>query len=118
MKYIITESQYYILENETNGKITYEEKHLGSVYGQDSYELDLYVNGIIIGLVKYVIFEGILTIANIEVIPEYRRQGFGSRMVQYIKNIHPEAKYKPSIKTDLGVKFKHKEIPNQNVYTS
>jgi GNAT superfamily N-acetyltransferase len=107
MKLIITESQYKKIFNEN---ITYEEEHLGSIYGQDNYELGIYLNGEIVGLVKYVIFDEELTISYIEVRPEFRRQGFGSRMIQYIKKRHPYAKYKPSIKTDLGKVFKHKDI--------
>ena len=109
MKIIIAESQYKNLINEN---ITYEEEHLGSAYGQDDYELGMYIDGEIVGVVNYVIFENELTISMIQVRPEFRRRGFGSRMVQYIKKIHPESKYKPSVKTDLGVKFKHKEMPD------
>lgn len=103
-----------LLREGLDDTITYEEEHLGSVYGQDNYELGLYLNGEIVGLVNYVIFEGILTVSNIMVRPEFRRKGFGSRMMQYVKKIHPEAEYKPSVKTDLGVAFKHKEIPDLN----
>jgi ribosomal protein S18 acetylase RimI-like enzyme len=103
-----------LLREGLDDTLTYEEEHLGSVYGQDNYELGLYLNGEIVGMVNYVIFEGILTVSNILVRPEFRRKGYGSRMMQYVKKIHPEAEYKPSVKTDLGVVFKHKEIPDLN----
>lgn len=103
-----------LLKEGLNDTITYEEEHLGNTYGQDNYELGLYLNGEIVGLVEYVIFEGELTISNIIVRPEFRRRGFGSRMMQYVKKIHPEAKYVPSMMTDLGAKFKHKEISDLN----
>ena len=103
-----------LLREGLDDTLTYEEEHLGSVYGQDNYELGLYLNGEIVGMVNYVIFEGILTVSNILVRPEFRRKGYGSRMMQYVKKIHPEAEYKPSVKTDLGVAFKHKEIPDLN----
>jgi GNAT superfamily N-acetyltransferase len=103
-----------LLREGLDDTLTYEEEHLGSVYGQDNYELGLYLNGEIVGLVNYVIFEGELTVSNIIVRPEFRRRGFGSRMMQYVKKIHPEAKYKPSFKTDLGMAFKHKEVPDLN----
>lgn len=103
-----------LLREGIDDTLTYEEEHLGSVYGQDDYELGLYLNGEIVGLVNYVIFEGILTVSNIVVRPEFRRKGYGSRMMQYVKKIHPEAEYKPSIKTDLGMAFKHKEVPDLN----
>ena len=103
-----------LLKEGLESNFTYEEEHLNSVYGQDEYELGLYLNGEIVGLVNYVIFEGILTVSMINVRPEFRRKSYGSRMMQYIKQIHPEAKYKPSFKTDLGMAFKHKEIPDLN----
>lgn len=100
-----------LLRESLDSNITYEEEHLGSVYGQDNYELGLYVNGEIMGMVQFVIFEAILTVSMIEVRPEYRRKGYGSMMMEYIKKKHPEAQYKPSsVKTDLGLKFNHKEI--------
>ena len=42
--------------------------------------------------------------------PELRRRGYGSKMMSYIKKYHPDYTYKPSMKTDLGSKFKHKEV--------
>jgi hypothetical protein len=33
-------------------------------------------------------------------------------MMQYVKQQHPDAKYVPSMMTDLGVKFKHKHHDN------
>ena len=103
-----------LLKEGLDDTLTYEEEHLGSVYGQDNYELGLYLNGEIVGLVNYVIFEGELTVSMINVRPEFRRRGFGSRMMQYIKKIHPEAEYKPYLKTDMGAKFIHKEVPDLN----
>ena len=78
--------------------------------GQENMELGLYMDGEIIGLVEYVLFNGELTISDIVVVPKYRRKGFGSRMIQYLKKYHSDYTYVPSMKTDLGAKFKHKEI--------
>jgi GNAT superfamily N-acetyltransferase len=103
-----------LLKEGLNDNLTYTEEHLGSNDGQDNYELGLYLNDEIVGMVQYVIFEGELTVSDVIVRPEFRRQGFGSRMMQYIKKIHPEAEYKPSMMTDLGSAFKHKEIPDLN----
>ena len=46
-----------LLKEGLDDTLTYEEEHLGSVYGQDNYELGLYLNGEIVGLVNYVIFK-------------------------------------------------------------
>jgi GNAT superfamily N-acetyltransferase len=68
----------------------------------------VYLNDDILGIVQYTIYDGELTVNDIIVRPEYRRQGIGSKMMQYVKKQHPDAKYVPSMMTDLGVKFKHK----------
>lgn len=105
MKTLIKKKLRESLEN----RIEYRVEHLGSVYGQDNYELGAYVNDDIIGMVQYVIFNGVLTISNIVVRPEYRRLGYGSKMMQYLKTYHPDATYKASFKTDDGMKFQHKQ---------
>lgn len=100
------------INEESNKKVNYEIEHMGSVYNRDSYELGMYIDGNIVGMVQYVIFEGELTVSNIIVPPKYRRLGYGSMMMQYLKEYHPEAKYKPSFKTDDGMKFNHKQHAN------
>lgn len=95
---------------ETEEKITYSQEHIASYSGQDNYEIGIYLNGTIIGVVEYTTFEGELTISDITVLPKYRRRGVGSRLVQMMKDKHPTYKYKPSMKTDDGSKFKHKKV--------
>lgn len=90
--------------------LKYKIEHIDSYSDQDNMELGLYLGNDIIGLVQYTLYGEDLTISDILVRPEYRRKGYGSRMVKYIKTKHPEFKYKPSYKTDLGSKFKHKDI--------
>lgn len=97
-----------LLREGLTGQLDYEIEHLNSYKGQNDYELGVYLNGDILGLVQYTIYNGELTVSDIIVRPEYRRQGIGSKMMQYIKQQHPEAKYVPSMMTDLGAKFKHK----------
>lgn len=94
----------------SEAKITYNIEHIDGYSGQDNYELGMYINGEIVGMVQYVIFRGELTVSDIIVRPEFRRKGFGSRMMQYLKQEHPDAKYTPSFKTELGSKFNHKTI--------
>jgi GNAT superfamily N-acetyltransferase len=81
---------------------------MGYHHGQDDYELGVYLNDDILGMVQYTIYDGELTVRDIIVLPKYRRLGIGSKMMQYVKQQHPDAKYVPSMMTDLGVKFKHK----------
>lgn len=98
----------FIFESEE--KITYSHEHVASYSGQDNYEIGIYLNGNIIGVVEYTTFEGELTISDITVLPKYRRRGVGSRLVQMMKEKHPTYKYRPSMKTDDGAKFKHKKV--------
>lgn len=97
-----------LLRESLTAQLNYEIEHLNSHNGQHDYELGLYLNGKILGMVQYTIFNNKLTVSDILVRPEYRRQGIGSKMMQYIKQEHPDAKYVPSMMTDLGAKFKHK----------
>lgn len=91
-------------------KLEYKIEHIDHNRGQDDMELGLYMNGDIIGLVQYTLFEKELTVKDILVRSEYRRKGFASRMMQYIKNHHSDYTYVQSYRTDLGAKFKHKII--------
>ena len=91
-------------------KVEYKFEHIDSHSGQDNYELGMYVDGDIMGMVQYVLFNGELTVSDIVVRPEFRRRGFGSMMMQAVIRNHPDHKYVPSMKTDLGAKFNHKDI--------
>jgi len=90
---------------------------------QTNFELGMYRedgkglgNGVI-GLLEYVIYKNEIRVSDIKVLPKYRRRGVGSRLIQKMKQEHPHASYKPSLKTDLGTKFKHKDIsPNEMGY--
>lgn len=92
------------------GKITFQHEHLNHYNGQDNYELGIYEDGEIIGYISYVVYEGEITISDVMVVPNRRREGFGSMLVKKMKNLHPDSTYKPSYMTDLGSKFVHKNI--------
>ena len=100
----------HILPLNEGKDIEYSFEHVNSYSGQDNYELGAYIDGNIVGLVEYVIFNKELTVSNIVVVPAYRRKGIASRMMQMVKDHHPEARYRPSMMTPDGTKFKHKEI--------
>lgn len=91
------------------GEIHFEDEHLDSYDGQNNYESGVYENGEVMGYVNYTLYEGELTVNDIMVRPNRRREGFGSMLMRHIKKLHPEYKYVPSMKTDLGAKFIHKE---------
>jgi GNAT superfamily N-acetyltransferase len=107
MKYLIKK---LLRENVDKPKFRYEVEHLSSYGEQHNYELGFYLGEEILGITQYTLFEGELTVSNIFIRPEFRRKGYASRMMQYIKQDNPEYQYKPSMKTDLGAKFKHKDI--------
>lgn len=111
-----------MLREGLNNKLRYYHRHLDSYSGQDNYQLELSLGDDLVGLAEYVLYDGEITISDINVRPELRRKGIGSRMIQSIKDEHPEDKYVPSMKTDLGAKFKHKDVSsnmdhlNENIY--
>lgn len=92
------------------GKITYTNEILNSHSGQLDGEAGIYVDGEIIGVAQYVLYNGELTISDIFVRPEFRRRGYGSRLIKYIKQENPDYKYVPSMKTEDGSKFIHKDL--------
>lgn len=102
---------YKLFESDNTPKtIDYRFEHINSYSGQHNYELGAYIDNNIVGLVEYVLYDGELTISDVVVLPKYRRMGIGSRMMRRVKDNHPEYVYRPSMKTDLGGKFIHKEI--------
>jgi len=90
--------------------ISFEHEHLDHYDGQDNYELGIYEDGEVMGYVQYVIFDNEITVSDILVRPNRRREGFGSMLIKKMKQLHPEATYRPSLKTDLGSKFIHKDV--------
>jgi GNAT superfamily N-acetyltransferase len=92
------------------GEIRFEEEHLDYYDGQNNYELGVYEDDEIIGYVSYVIYDNEITVSDILVRPNRRREGFGSMLIKKMKQLHPESTYKPSLKTDLGAKFVHKDV--------
>lgn len=108
MKYL---KSYKLFESDNTQKaIDYRFEHINSYSGQHNYELGAYIDNNIVGLVEYVLYDGELTISDVVVLPKYRRMGIGSRMMRRVKDNHPEYVYRPSMKTDLGGKFIHREI--------
>lgn len=90
--------------------ITYTNEVVDSYSGQTNCEAGVYVNEEIVGIVQYVLFEDELSISHIFVRPEFRRLGYGSKLMKYIKEENPDYHYVPSFKTDLGAAFKPKEV--------
>lgn len=91
-------------------KITYTNEVLDHYSGQTNCEAGIYLDGEIVGIVQYVLYDGKLTVSDIFIREEFRRKGFGSRLMKFIKEKNPEYEYKSSMKTELGSKFKHKDV--------
>lgn len=91
-------------------KFSYENTVTDAYSGQINCAAYIYVNKELVGGVDYVLYDGELTVSNIIVKPEWRRQGIGSRLMKYIKEINPEFKYIPSWKTEEGSLFIHKDL--------
>lgn len=90
--------------------ISFQHEHLDHYDGQDNYELGIYEDDEVMGYVQYVIYNNEITVSDILVRPNRRREGFGSMLIKKMKQLHPESTYKPSLKTDLGAKFIHKDV--------
>lgn len=99
-------------------KITYYNGSTDAYSGQVNMEAAIYIDGQIIGAVEYVLYDGELTVSHIYIKPEYRRQGYGSRLMKFIQQENPEYKYVPSMKTPEGAAFKHKDLPLENKFVS
>ena len=97
------------IDNNNRG-ISFEHEHLNTHHGQSDYELAIYEDGNIIGYIDYTLYDNEITVSYAFVRPDRRREGFGSMLIKKMKQLHPEAEYKPSLKTDLGSKFIHKDI--------
>ncbi len=107
IKQILRES----IEPKVEPKVEYKIEHLDSYDGQHNYELGLYINGNVMGVVQYVLYDGELTVSHIEVREGFRRKSYGSAMMKYLKQKYQgEYKYVPSMKTTDGAEFKHKEV--------
>lgn len=96
--------------------ITYSNEVLNYQHGQLDCEAGIYVDKEIVGVVQYTLFDEELTIKHIFIRPEYRRKGYGSRLMKYIQKENPDYTYKPSLKTELGGEFKHKDLPLEENY--
>lgn len=99
-------------------KITYYNGSTDAYSGQVNMEAAIYIDGQIIGAVEYVLYDGELSVSHIYIKPEYRRQGYGSRLMKFIQQENPEYKYVPSMKTPEGAAFKHKDLPLESKFVS
>ena len=57
--------------------ISFEHEHLAHYDGQDNYELGIYENGEVMGYVDYTIYDNEITVSDILVRPNRRREGLG-----------------------------------------
>ena len=100
--------------NESIGKITFYDECLNSYSGQTDMECGVYEDGEVVGYVDYTLYDGELSVKYIFVRPDRRREGFASMLMNYIKKANPDFIYVPSEMTELGAKFKHKQILESN----
>jgi GNAT superfamily N-acetyltransferase len=93
-----------------NPDITYTDECTDAYSGQQNFTACIYVDKEIVGCVEYVLYSGELTVSDIQVKPEYKRMGYGSRLMKYIKEENPRYNYISSMKTEDGTAFVHKDI--------
>ena len=61
--------------------------------------------GEVIGIINYSIFDDEIDIKMIEVVEGYRRQGVGTRMIEYLKNENLDMKINTGLSTKMGTPF-------------
>jgi len=98
------------------GKFTYTNEMLGYHHGQYDFEAGIWQDDDVLGVVSYTLYNGALTISDILVHPKFRRKGIGSRLVKFIKQINSDSTYEPSMKTEDGSKFTHKDVDLGEAY--
>lgn len=98
--------------------INYTNEILDAYSNQINCEAGIYLDDTIIGVVQYVLYDRELTVSDIFIRHEYRRMGYGSKLMKYIKEINPTYKYIPSMKTTDGSKFVHKDISLTEKYNA
>jgi len=91
-------------------KITYTNEVVDAYSGQLNCEAGIYIDGDIVGVVEYVLYEKELTVSDIFIRPEFRRKGYASRLMKYIQQENPNYIYRPSLKTPEGAAFVHKNL--------
>ena len=70
--------------------------------GQIDMEMAVYKGEIPVGSMQYSVYEGIPKISMIEVLPEYRRQGYGTRLLRYLQEQYPDVEIEWGILTEDG----------------
>ena len=76
-------------------KITYTNEVIDAYSGQLNCEAGIYLDGEIVGIVEYVLYDGELSVSHIFVRSEFRRKGFGSSLLKYIKEENKNFKNVP-----------------------
>jgi GNAT superfamily N-acetyltransferase len=61
--------------------------------------------GEMVGYIDYSVFEDELDIKYVHVAEPYRRQGLGTRMIEFLKQENPETKIRTGLATDMGAPF-------------
>ena len=57
------------------------------------------------GILDFSYYNGEIDIKNIEVLYNYRRQGIGTKLLEYLKNDNTDCKINYGLATDLGFQF-------------
>lgn len=82
-------SWYKKAQNLTNA-LTFENIHTDYAHGQHEYQLWAKLNGEEVGAIQYVMCRGEISIQNMLVKPEHRRQGIATALMKELKKFNQE----------------------------
>ncbi|MBC8560781.1 GNAT family N-acetyltransferase [Clostridiaceae bacterium NSJ-33] len=70
--------------------------------GQIDMEMTIYKGEIPVGFMQYSVYEGVPKISMIEILPEYRRQGYATRLLRYLQKQYPDVEIEWGLLTEDG----------------
>jgi GNAT superfamily N-acetyltransferase len=108
------------LPDEPDADLRLTNETLNAHHGQLDLQIQAFIGDNRVGVLYYSVFENVPLISFIEVEEDYRRQGIGTAMVQYLAGQYPGIEIEWGMLTDDGAAFKEAityEVENEE-YTS
>lgn len=101
-----------------NSALTFNEEVTAYYSGQTNLALTAYQDGVVVGAIDYVEYQGVPSISMVTVLPEHRRQGIATQMLRQLQKQYPDVEIGGQDNlTDLGARWNQgitwQERPNQ-----
>lgn len=92
-------------EYDLRGGIRYDHYSTGVIGDQVNFVVVATKDDVVIGYVQYGYYKDTVNIQMIKVADEYRRQGIGTKMMQYLQKQYPDTEINPGMTTPDGTEF-------------